>query len=79
MLSKDAEESPIYVGPVNRIIPLDKPVSLDKDVQDDASSYLALSWNFLHGTGLCLVWLDAKCCFCLTLFYSTYGGSVRLR
>ena len=49
-LLKGAGESRIYVGAVNRIIPLDKPDYLDKDVKGDESSYLALRWNFLHGT-----------------------------
>ena len=50
-LLKSAGESRINVGAVNRIIPLDKPDYLDKDVKGDESSYLALRWNFLHGTG----------------------------
>ena len=50
-LLKDAEESRIYVGAVNRIVPLDKPDQLDRDTQGAAShSHLAMRWNILNGT-----------------------------
>ena len=50
-LLKDAEESRIYVGAVNRIVPLDQPDRLDKDDQGAAShSHLAMRWNILNGT-----------------------------
>jgi hypothetical protein len=47
-LLRDAEESRIYVGAVNRIVPLDKPDRLDKDVKGDAHSHLAFRWNILN-------------------------------
>ena len=34
----------VYVGAVNRIIPLDEPDLQDKDTEDQASSYLAFRW-----------------------------------
>ena len=34
----------VYVGAINRIIPLDKPDVQDKDTKDQASSYLAFRW-----------------------------------
>ena len=45
-----ADESKIYVGAVNRIIPLDKPDYMDRDGEGKAVSHLALRWNIL-GTG----------------------------
>ena len=49
-LLKLAEESRIYVGAVNRIIPLDRPDRLDKDVKDYAHSHLAFRCNIFDGT-----------------------------
>ena len=49
-LLRDAEESRIYVGAVNRIVPLDKPDRLDKDVKDNVRSHLTLRWNIFDGT-----------------------------
>ena len=49
-LMKDAEESQIYVGAVNRIVPLDKPDREDKDVQGGVRSHLAFRWNIFQGT-----------------------------
>ena len=42
-----AEESRIYVGAVNRIVPLDKPDRMDKDTKGEAHSHLAFRWNWL--------------------------------
>ena len=49
-LLKEAEESQIYVGAVNRIVPLDKPDRMDKDVKGDAHSHLAFRWRIFDGT-----------------------------
>ena len=50
LLLKEAEESRIYVGAVNRIVPLDKPDRMDKDVKGDAHSHLAFRWKIFDGT-----------------------------
>jgi hypothetical protein len=50
-LVNGAEEARIYVGAVNRVVPLDKPDALDKDVKDGVSSYLMTRWNFFNGAG----------------------------
>ena len=49
-LLRSAEESRIYVGAVNRIVPLDKPDRQDGDVQGDVRSHLAFRWNLFEGT-----------------------------
>ena len=46
---KDAGASQIYVGAVNRIVPLDKPDREDKDVQGAVCSHLAFRWNIFQG------------------------------
>lgn len=50
-LLRSAAESRIYVGNVNRIVPLDKPDRMDRDVSDTATSHLNLRWNIFNGTG----------------------------
>ena len=50
-LLRGAEESRLYVGAVNRIVPLDKPDRMDKDVQGEPYSHLAVRWNIFNGTG----------------------------
>ena len=50
-LLRSAEESRIYVGAVNCIVPLDKPDHLDKDVKEHAHSHLALRWNIFDSDG----------------------------
>ena len=51
-LLSDAEQLQVYVGAVNRIVPLDKPDRMDKDEEGDVSSHLALRWNIFNGTEL---------------------------
>ena len=46
-----ADVSKIYVGAVNRIVPLDKPDRMDKDVTGGVHSHLTLRWNIFNGTG----------------------------
>ena len=48
-LLRRAGESRIYVGAVNRIVPLDKPDRGDRDVKDVAHSHLAMRWNTFDG------------------------------
>ena len=50
-LLKTAEESRIYVGAVNRTVPLDKPDHQDKDVKGLFHSHLTLRWNIFEGRG----------------------------
>ena len=49
-LLRDAEGSLIYVGAVNRTIPLDKPDHEDTDFKGGAHSHLAFRWNIYQGT-----------------------------
>ena len=51
-LLKEAARLQIYVGAVNRIVPLDKPDFQDRDGKGNARSHLALTWNILNGTDL---------------------------
>ena len=46
-----AEPSRIYIGALNRIVPLDKPDRQDKDSKGDVQSHLAFRWNIFNGTG----------------------------
>ena len=46
-----ADSLRIYVGAVNRIVPLDKPDPKDKDVKGAFHSHLAFRWNIFNGTG----------------------------
>ena len=50
-LLKEADALRIYVGAVNRIVPLDKPDRQDKDIQGGVHSHLAFRWNIFNGTG----------------------------
>ena len=51
-LLKISKTSQIYVGAVNRVVPLDKPDVGDTDKTGRFTSHLALRWNILNGTGL---------------------------
>ena len=46
-----ASDSHIYVGSVNRIVPLDKPDRQDRDAMGNGHSHLAIRWNIFNGTG----------------------------
>jgi hypothetical protein len=46
-----ASEFAVYVGGVNRVVPLDKPDREDRNNQGEARSHLAFRWNIFHGTG----------------------------
>ena len=50
-LLRKAKESRIYTGAVNRVVPLDKPDRMDKDVRGEPYSHLAIRWNIFNGTG----------------------------
>ena len=49
-LLEEAGRHNIYVGNVNRIVPLDKPDREDKDARGYAFSHLTIRWNILNGT-----------------------------
>ena len=51
-LLKEASRLQIYVGAVNRIVPLNKPDFKDRDEKGAARSHLALQWNIFNGTDL---------------------------
>ena len=40
----------VYVGNVDRVVPLDKKDPLDCDDQGASTGYLCFRWNLLHGT-----------------------------
>ena len=40
----------IYVGNVNRVVPLDKPDEEDRDGQGTPTSHLAFRWNIMDGS-----------------------------
>ena len=44
-LLEAAPDSNVYMGAINRIIPLDKPDYQDKDTKDYVVSYLAFRWK----------------------------------
>jgi hypothetical protein len=46
-----AKEFEVYVGNLNRVVPLDKPDREDRNNQEEAFSHLAFRWNIFHGTG----------------------------
>jgi hypothetical protein len=46
-----AKDSNLYVGTVNRVVPLDKPDLLDRNSSGTAYSHLAVRWDIYNGTG----------------------------
>ena len=49
-LQQKAEGSRVYVGALNRIVPLDKPDPMDAVVRGRPASYLSFRWNIFTGT-----------------------------
>ena len=49
-LQEKAEGSRVYVGALNRIVPLDKPDPMDTVVRGRPTSYMAFRWNIFTGT-----------------------------
>ncbi len=48
-LIRQASSRDVYVGSVNRIVPLDKPDFKDRDDKGTPSNYLAVRWDFYTG------------------------------